>query len=133
MKFSTKTEYGMRAVVRLASHYGDRPYSLSKIANEENISLAYLERLFSKLKKAGLIDSEKGSKGGYFLTKNPSQVSVADVVEILEGPIAPFRCVAKKGRMVCQHKNCLTKEVWLKLQKQINDTLENIKLKDLVR
>ncbi len=133
MKFSTRTEYGMRAVARLASHYGNKPYSLAKIAKEEGISLPYLERLFAQLKKAKIVGSKKGSKGGYFLIKSPSKVSIADVVKVLEGPIIPFRCVAKDQKMICRHERCLTKKVWIELQSQINKTLENIKLKDLVK
>jgi len=133
MKFSTKTEYGMRAIVKLASYYNKKPYSLAKIAEEERISLAYLEKLFARLKKAKIIGSEKGSRGGYFLIKDPSKISVADVVKVLEGPIVLFHCISgNSNKAICRNKNCLTKKVWVKLQSQINKTLEDFKLKDLI-
>lgn len=129
MKFSTKAEYGLRAMVSLANNYQEQSYSLGRIAKEENISLAYLERLMAKLKKANLITSTKGASGGYRLNKKPEQIKVSEIIEILENTISPFSCLDNK---TCQKKNCGAKKVWQKLDTAIRSTLNNITLKDLI-
>lgn len=133
MKFSTRTTYGLRAMIRLAGDYQKENISLTQIAKEENISLKYLERLFAKLKKGNLVSAEKGVTGGYRLTKNPSDVRVFDIVKILEGDITPFHCLSDSGEIVCSQKcNCGATSVLLKVQNAINKTLKEITLKDLI-
>ena len=127
MKFSTKAEYGLRAIVRL-DKTGKNPVSLSLIAKEEKISLSYLESLFAKLKKAGLVKADKGVKGGYYLTKPASQISALQVIEALEGSVAPYECATGK---ICCDCACRVLPVWTKLYKQITKTLHSIKLNQL--
>jgi len=132
MKFSTRTEYGLRAILRVA-HGGKKPYSLAKIASLEGLSLGYLEKLFAKLKKAGLVKSTKGTKGGYQLSRSPTEISLYEIIEVLEGSLAPYRCVDFRGlKMDCQRK-CATQKVWQVLYKQIVKTLKNISLKQLMK
>jgi Rrf2 family protein len=129
MKFSTKAEYGLRAIIRLAKNKGKEPYPLARIAKEENISLAYLERLIAKLKRAGLVLSTKGLKGGYQLTKKPKEIKISEVLTALEGSLAPYYCLDIN---LCRERACSTKKVWLKLQEQIIKTLNSITLADLI-
>ena len=127
MKFSTKAEYGLRAIAHL-DKAGDKPVSLAFIAKNEGLSLAYLERLFAQLKKDKLIKAEKGVKGGYLLTKKADKISVLQVIESLEGSVAPYACVT--DRSCCDHE-CKVHPVWEKLYKQITKTLKDIKLSQL--
>jgi len=131
MKFSTKAEYGLRALVNLAQQKGY--YSLAQIAKEENISLAYLERLFSKLKKAKIIESQKGVNGGYKLAKPLAKISIKEIFEALEGNLSPYNCDCLSNNSLCEMNcSCNIKTVWQKLEKEICKTLESIKLKDLI-
>jgi Rrf2 family protein len=131
MKFSTKAEYGLRAIVDLAKYQGQEPYSLAKIAQNQKISLAYLERLFAKLKKADLVKSEKGVHGGYRLAKPALAISIREIFLALEGTLAPYSCLATKS--FCTTAACPTKIVWQKLDQEIGKTLEAIKLADLIK
>jgi len=131
VKFSTKSEYGLRALISLAQHQKDQPYSLAKIAQEQKISLAYLERLFAKLKKADLVKSAKGMKGGYSLVKPANKISVKDILVALEGKLSPYICADLPN--VCKVNFCSVKFVWQKLESAMNKTLEEIKLSQLVK
>jgi Rrf2 family protein len=126
MKFSTKAEYGLKAMVNLAESFPVQK-NLKSVSQEENISIKYLEQLFSKLKKANLIISSKGKSGGYTLAKKPTLIKVGEIVEILEGLIAPMGCEGKS----CSLK-CASSIVWVKLGEQIKKTLYKIKLSDLI-
>jgi Rrf2 family protein len=128
MKFSTKAEYGLRAMVVLARDY---PYlrSIAEISFEENISAKYLEQLFIKLKKANIVLSQKGKSGGYTLARESHQITVGEIVEILEGKIEPTKC----NSLACKNSQCSSKKVWVKLSEEIKKTLDNIKLSDLIK
>ena len=126
MQFSTKAEYGLRAVVVLAKAY-PKLKSISEISREENISAKYLEQLFGVLKQGGVIISYKGKNGGYALAKSPSKISVAEVIECLEESLEPMNCQSPE----CVNIKCPSKKVWVKLGKEIKKTLKNIKLSEL--
>lgn len=128
MKFSTKAEYGLKAVVNLAQAYPKQKTS-REIATEENISLKYLERLLSNLLKEGIIKSQQGKLGGYVLSMNPSKLKVGQVIECLEGPISPMRCV---GKFCAAKKSCPSSVVWEELGMQIHKTLYKINLSTLI-
>lgn len=132
MKFSTRAEYGLRAILRIAKTE-KQPYSLAKIAKIEGISLGYLEKLLAKLKRAGLVKSTKGMKGGYILSYSPTQIKISQVIQALEGTLAPFYCVDKRRGKVSCPRGCLTQKVWLKLYAQIYKTLNKISLADLIK
>lgn len=133
MIFSTKSEYGLRALVNLAKNQGPEPYSLAKIAKEEKISLAYLERLFASLKRAKLVQSSQGVKGGYKLAKPANKITVRDILMALEGSLAPYICAGIGGLCAKKGCDCQTKIVWQKLDKGISETLNSIKLSDLIK
>ncbi|OGY43129.1 MAG: hypothetical protein A3J62_03450 [Candidatus Buchananbacteria bacterium RIFCSPHIGHO2_02_FULL_38_8] len=132
MRFSSKTEYGMRAMVELAKRYGNGLTSLADIARREKISQPYLERLVAKLREDGLVEGTKGVKGGYRLTKKPASISLFEIIEALEGPIVIFHCLADNTKIVCTHRSCLTKKVWFKIQDEIVSVLRTTKLSDIV-
>jgi len=137
MKISTKSQYGLRAMIYLASIYGkDKFCSLKIISKKENISFDYLEKILSKLKKAGLVKSKKGIQGGYCLAYRPEKIKVGKIIRVLEGTMAPVLCIAKEKekRFLCPRKKiCLTKNVWQKIQDSLNSTLDSITLADLLK
>lgn len=130
MLFSTKAEYGLRAIIKIAQAEKEKPLSLSQISKEEGISLAYLEKIVGTLKKAGLVKSIRGASGGYSLAKPVDKISVKDIVSALEGSLSPTRCSLLK--FSCGHKNCCAKKVWHVLEENIEKTLEGLKLKDVI-
>ena len=133
MRFSTRTTYGLRAMIHLARNWDRGSVSLSKIANIENISQKYLERLLAKLKIAGLVRATKGAGGGYKLTKKPGQINIYDIIKPLEGRMSPFYCLAEDGKIYCSGKEkCGATQVLIKVQQAVNSTLKSVKLKDLI-
>jgi len=133
MRFSTRSTYGLRAVINLAMNQGPEGVSLKTIAEEEEISKKYLEQLFSKLKKAGLVQAEKGARGGYFLDRPATKISVFEVLGALEGGLAPFHCVNEKGTVYCKAEcRCRAIPVLIKVQEAVNKTLKSVKISDLI-
>ncbi|MFA5029246.1 MAG: Rrf2 family transcriptional regulator [Patescibacteria group bacterium] len=133
MMFTTKTEYGLRAMVSLAKNKGKKPLSLAQIAKSNHISQAYLEQLFAKLKANDLVKSSKGVEGGYVLYRPASKINVFEIVEALEGPLAVFYCMSgEQKKAVCSIKDCLTKKIWSELQRNIIKTLRRFSLADLI-
>ena len=131
MKLSTRSRYGMRAVLDLARNYGNGPLQIKAIAQNEDISNKYLEQLISILKSAGMVRSLRGPRGGYMLVNHPSEVTLGDVFRVLEGPFVPVECIGDSG--YCgRYSDCLMREVWVKLQKSIDDVLDAITMQDLV-
>jgi Rrf2 family transcriptional regulator, cysteine metabolism repressor len=133
MMFTTKTEYGLRALVRLAKNKTKGPLSLMEISKLEHISRAYLEHIFKKLKEDDIVKSIKGAEGGYVLSREPKKIDLFEIVEALEGPLAVFYCMASdENKMTCSVKGCLTRKVWDELQITIIKTLKKFKLSDLI-
>jgi Rrf2 family transcriptional regulator, cysteine metabolism repressor len=139
MMFSTKAEYGVRVMVELARRPGDEPVPLAEIAEHDGLPLAYLEHLVARLRKAGLVDSRRGSRGGYLLARPAPEISMADVVEALEGSIAPIECISQgaDGSIVCSRESsprqpCPTKFLWTRVHSSIVRTLQETTLDDLL-
>jgi Rrf2 family protein len=131
MKISTKIRYGTRAILELASHYGEGPIELKEIAKRENISPKYLEQVIIPLRTAGLIKSVRGSKGGYSLAKHPSEISLNDLVEILEGPLNLIECL--NNPKVCQKvPSCVTRDIWREVSDAIYGIFHSITVEDMV-
>ncbi|MCM8803438.1 MAG: Rrf2 family transcriptional regulator, partial [Candidatus Omnitrophica bacterium] len=93
MKFTTKTRYGIRGLIELGLNYKGRPVLVKEIAKRQNISERYLEHIMLALKKGGILRSIKGGKGGYMFLKDPSEIKISQIIEILEGPLSPVECV----------------------------------------
>ncbi|UNC91424.1 RrF2 family transcriptional regulator [Candidatus Contubernalis alkaliaceticus] len=134
MKLTTKGEYGVRAMVVLALNYRDGPTPIKEIGRREGISPQYLEQIFLDLRRADLVNSIRGAKGGYTLARHPSEISIGDVVRVLEGPIAPMECVAEGSDSDCceRTEGCLTRGVWEKLRDRMNEVLDDISLEDMI-
>ena len=139
MMFSTKAEYGVRVMVELARRAGEAPIPLAEIAAHDGLPLAYLEHLVARLRKAGLVDSRRGSHGGYLLARPAGEITMAEVVEALEGSIAPIECIseASDGSIVCSRESspnhtCPTKLLWTRVRFSIISTLRETTLADLL-
>ena len=131
MKLTTKGRYAVTAMMELALHKSVDGYvALKKIAEHQEISVAYLEQIFAKLKAKGLVDSARGPSGGYRLSKSPQDISVYQIVNAVGEPVDITRC---HGRENCQDGEiCLTHELWNDLSKQILSFLDALKLGDIV-
>lgn len=129
MKFSTKAEYGLKAMTNLAQCYPAQK-TIGEIAKEENVSQKYLERLMGILNNGGVVESFKGKQGGCKLARDPKKIPVGEIIELLDGEIAPMRCV---GKFCASEHKCPSSVVWNKLGVQIKKTLYNIKLSELVK
>jgi Rrf2 family transcriptional regulator, cysteine metabolism repressor len=139
MLFSTKAEYGVRLMVELGRRGGDEPVALAAVAEAELLPLSYLEHLVAKLRQAGLVTSVRGAHGGYRLARPAAEISMRDVVEALEGPIAPMECFHpdREGRVLCSHEAdgdsaCATKLLWTRVQGGVTKALAGTSLAELV-
>jgi Rrf2 family iron-sulfur cluster assembly transcriptional regulator len=130
MRLTTKGRYAVTAMLDLALHYKEGPITLADISKRQGISLSYLEQLFSRLRKNGLVDSARGPGGGYRLSREAAQISVADVITAVDEKVDAMRC---EGKGNC-HENgqCLTHELWCDLSDQIYAFLKSIDLGQLV-
>jgi Rrf2 family protein len=139
MIFSTKAEYGVRVMVELARRGGDQPVALTEVAEHEGLPLAYLEHLVARLRRADLVTSRRGAHGGYLLSRDPAQITMAEVVEALEGQIAPIECFSTvpDGSIHCvmasdPERVCTSKILWSRVREAIVATLEQMTLADLI-
>lgn len=139
MLFSTRAEYGVRLMVELGRQPGDRPVSLSAVAEGENLPLSYLEHLVAKLRKAGLVESRRGAHGGYRLGRPADEIDMHEVVVALEGAIAPMECFhpSPEGKVSCSHESdgdhaCATKLLWTRVHGGVSKALSGTTLADLV-
>lgn len=133
MKISSRGEYGVRAMLDLALHYGQGPIPLKKIAERQDISEHYLEQLIASLRKAGLVISHRGAQGGYELAATPGETKVSDIIRVLEGPIAPMECVEENPGDCSHTAKCATRVLWKKLQESMEAVLENTTLEWLAQ
>ena len=142
MMFSTKAEYGVRVMAHLAGRSeSDGPVSLHAIAEAEALPQAYLEHLAARLRKAELVQSHRGARGGYTLARPADTITMAEVVRALEGDIAPIECITSDtdGALTCvregdpAHQPCPTKLLWTRVQGSIVRTLTDMTLADLAQ
>ena len=131
MKLSTRGRYGTRALLDLALHKADEPIALKDIAERQQIPLSYLEHLIAPLIAGGIIRSVKGPKGGLSLVKAPGEIKLSEIIQLLEGSIAPVECV--DNPTICSRSElCVTRDVWGEVKKAMDTVLESITLQNLV-
>lgn len=131
MRLSTRGRYGLHAMYVLGCHYGDDPVSLTEIAKETGLSDNYLEQLIRQLKLAGLVDSMRGTHGGYFLTKDPKEITVGDVLKNLEEFFGATECSIASG--ICSREGtCPARGVWIKLLNSMDKAVESMTLDQVV-
>jgi len=134
MQISTKGRYGLRAILELARHKGDKPVSTKEISIKQKITVPYLEQLFFKLKHKGFVRSVRGAQGGYFLTRDASKISVGEIIECLDGPIEFTDCknLNDPNSTCIGPENCLAIAFWDDLKQIINERLYGTSLADLL-
>lgn len=131
MKLTTRTHYGIRAMLELAENYGHGPLQIKIIGKRQDISVKYLEQLMATLKSGGLIRSIRGSKGGYTLTKAPVDVRLREIFNCLEGPIVTIECVEDES-FCARAADCAIRELWSRVQDAMMSVLQSMTLQDLV-
>lgn len=132
MKLSTRARYGTRALLDLAGQQSDSPVQLKDIARRQNISLHYLEHIIAPLVGAGIVRSIRGARGGLQLTREPADITLGEVVQLLEGTSAPVDCVGRPE--TCERAGtCVTRDVWCEVQQAIDEKLDSITLRDLIK
>src|SRR3989304_2502527 len=116
MRLSTKSLYGVRAVFDIAYHMGGSATQVRDIARRQGISQRYLEQIFQKLKRSGIMASQRGPKGGYYLVKKPKEITIGDIVRATEGPIELVFCTSQSPRKKCSREHfCVTTPFWKSL------------------
>jgi len=131
MKLSTRTRYGLRAMVELAAYGSSGPLMVRKIAEKQKISKKYLDIIFTSLKLAGLVRAIRGATGGFLLTRSPEEIRVSQIVEALEGALAPVECCQNPD--LCDRSHvCAAHRLWQRLETAIRETLDEMSLADLV-
>lgn len=133
MKLSTRGRYGLRAMYDLALRYGEGPVPLNSIADRQMVSVHYLEQLMAKLRKVKLVASSRGAQGGYELAKPPEEITVGDIVRVMEGSFDPVQCLSRDfDEEDCEQlEDCVVRFVWKKLRDCTNRVLDSINLRDL--
>ena len=134
MKISTRGRYALRLMLDLALADPEEYCSVKSIAARQQISEKYMEQIISQLVKAGFVRSVRGAQGGYSLTKTPEEISVGDIIRVMEGPIAPVDCLlsGKEDNKYCTKAcTCVTRGVWAKVGDSITQVLDSITLQDL--
>ncbi|MCP3943924.1 MAG: RrF2 family transcriptional regulator [Desulfobacteraceae bacterium] len=135
MRLTTKSRYGTRLVLDIGVFGAQKPVPLGDVSKRQNISLKYLEQLTVKLKKAGLIKSQRGASGGHMLAKPPGQISIGMIVRALEDKIAIIDCAEdqKNSCGICNTAgDCLSRWVWIKASNAMFDCLDNITVEQLL-
>lgn len=134
MKVSSRGEYGVRAMVALAKHSGERPVSIGILSKESAVPYAYLEQLIVPLRRAGLVRSTRGAQGGYVLSRPAEDIRVGEVYRAMEGPVAPMDCVSEniEDQTCPLIPGCQTRPVWEKVRDSIIEAIDSITLADLL-
>jgi Rrf2 family protein len=131
MKLSTRSRYGTRMMVDLAQHYDEGPIRISDIAKRQDISVKYLEQLIIPLKTTNLIKSARGPKGGHMLARSPDEITVGEIVKVLEGGIDLVDCIENPEE--CDRSNgCLTRGIWEEATKAMYDKLNSTTLSSMI-
>lgn len=131
MKISTKGRYALRTMIDLAMNDTGENISIKAIAARQGISTKYLEQIISTLNKAGYVKSERGANGGYRLTKKPEEYTVGMILRLTEGSLAITTCTQDEQNLCERYGCCTTVKVWEKINKAINDVVDNITIADL--
>ena len=133
MNISTKGRYGLRAMLDIAMHCGERPVTLSAISARQTISEGYLEQLMLPLKREKLVQSVRGAQGGYMLSRPASEISVGEVFRALEGPLSITSCASNDEFAGCgMEESCLVRDLWQQIQESVSRIIDSHTLADLL-
>lgn len=133
MKISTKGRYAIRLMIDIARHSSGENVSLKDVSKRQDISVKYLEQIVSMLSKAGFLRSQRGSQGGYKMTRKPEEYTILDILEVTEGGIAPIACLEDEVNQCPKSAKCPTIALWRGLYDATSNYLKGITIADLVR
>jgi Rrf2 family cysteine metabolism transcriptional repressor len=134
MKISYKTDYSLKAILDLAEHYPDRLVHIDELSSRQDIPRKYLEQLLLSLKKGGFVQSKKGPKGGYSLSRAPDAIMLGDVIRFVEGTIYPISCVDPAVTQICDFKpKCVFSGIWRNIEQAVSGIVDGISFTDLIR
>ena len=133
MRLSTKSRYGVRAIFDIAYHSEGLETQVKDISRRQEISPRYIEQIFQKLKRAGIIDSKRGPKGGYFLAKKPNEITVGEIIRVTEGGIDPVLCLdpVDRGQPCGRSKECVTRIIWNEAGNRLKEYFDSVTIRDL--
>lgn len=132
MKFGVGVDYSLKALLMLAERYGtNSPVRVEEIAESQGIPENYLRRLLIELKRGGLVASQKGPSGGYMLARPPARITMADVVEIIEGDYSPVECLEDSSSMCPRETPCAMRDVWREVRSSVDGILRGVTLQSL--
>ena len=132
MKVSTKGRYALRMMIDIAEHGATGRVSIKEVSERQEISIKYLEQIVSNLTRAGLLRGERGSGGGYMLTKSPDQYTVGEILRAIEGKLAPVACLAGDTNYCERSSHCKTLGFWTGLYKVVDDYADSVTLQDFL-
>lgn len=132
MKLSTKCRYGARAILEIAKRVGGGPVTRRTISEQQAISGSYLDNILTDLRHAELVKAVRGKHGGYLLSRDPAEITLLEVVEALQGPIAPVDCLVDPG-LCARSADCITRRAWAQLQLAERRALGAINLAEMLR
>jgi Rrf2 family protein len=133
MKFSQRTEYALRALLELGSRHGEGPISAREVAKAQKIPHRFCEQVLQDLRKGGLIRSQRGAAGGCWLAREPEEIPVSEVVDLVEGPVVTQACLDPFDDAARAQAHSAIQELWLDLQITLRDRLSRLTVADLVR
>ena len=131
MKFSTKSRYALRLMAEVARYAPGTTVSLKEISERQNLSLKYLEQIVTPLARVGLVKSERGSQGGYRLTKAPADYTAGEILRAIEGSVAPIPCLGSQTNECPMSDQCFTLPFWAGLDEVINQYIDSVTLEQL--
>jgi len=133
MRLSTKSRYGVRVIFDIAYHSEGLETQVKDISRRQEISPRYIEQIFQKLKRAGIIDSKRGPKGGYFLNRKPDEITVGEIIRVTEGDIEPVLCLDPndRGRPCGRSKGCVTRIIWNEAGNRLKEYFDSVTIKNL--
>ncbi len=133
MKLSTKGRYAVMAMADLASHLNERPVPLAEIASRQEISLSYLEQLFARLRRAGIVKAVRGPGGGYRLARNAAEIRISDIILAVDEPVDITRCQHLAKGCLVTGQRCITHDLWDELSRHIHLYLSSVSLEDVTQ
>lgn len=132
MRVSTRSDYGLRALIELAGHYGGGPLQSSEIALRRHIPEQYLDQLLTTLRKAGFIRSVRGPSGGHEMVRDPATITVKEVIDVLEGSISPVAWLDEPPELTDHPHHCGQREIWERIRDATNEILSSYSIADLL-
>ena len=133
MQISYKTDYSLKIILYLSGCYPDGTAHIKQIADAQDIPKKFLEQILLLLKKGGFVASKQGPRGGYFLTKDPADIAVGDVIRFVKGPIHPISCIAPGAEESCSFAStCVFRDIWLDVETAIANVIDTISFSDLL-